>query len=323
MQYPNPSGLARSVKHILAHVFITLLAVGIAFSLPNLAQYILYFWWPMVEDNSRLLLATEIVFAAALVLLFNISKVAWDSRRKLKASAIASLVHAREREGWLRPAAEKDLIKQLRGARDIAIQTVTGKELFGPGNWVTDVLAYCSEARILLMNPDGEGARERARAAKDPAAALAACREEVQASIAYLEKVAAAGKNVSLKLYDATPFWQLVVAGEYAWVRHCYRAEVGTWPEYVFHLQKNAPRRGFYTPFYVQFLTLWNDPRLLQYDFRKRELVCRTADGRHGTHFGFGPERDRHDAALVAHAAGKARSATAALHSQPAPLSRR
>lgn len=294
MPHSNPSSLARSVKHVLAHILITLLAVGIAFSLPNLAQHVLYFWWPRVEDDSRLLLATEIVFAAVLVLLFNVSKLAWDSRRKLKASAVASLVHAKERQGWFRASAETELIKQLRGARDIAVQSVTGKEILCAGSWVADVLEHCSEARILLMNPDGEGARERARATRDPAASLTAYREQVQASIAYLASIAAAGKKVSVRLYDTTPFWQLVVAGDYAWVQHCYCAEVGTWPEYVFQLQKNAPRRGFYTPFYVQFLTLWNDPRVQQYDFGTRELIRSTAEPQRRTHFGFAPVlRDR------------------------------
>ena len=43
---------------------------------------------------------TEVTFAAVLVLLFNISKIAWDNRRRLKANALASLVHAREGNDW-------------------------------------------------------------------------------------------------------------------------------------------------------------------------------------------------------------------------------
>ena len=47
----------------MVHIVITLLALGIAFSLPVLAQYILYQWWPMVVSDASLLLASEVSLA--------------------------------------------------------------------------------------------------------------------------------------------------------------------------------------------------------------------------------------------------------------------
>jgi hypothetical protein len=40
---------AEGIHHALAHIVITLLAVGIAFSMPVIANYILFNWWPMVR----------------------------------------------------------------------------------------------------------------------------------------------------------------------------------------------------------------------------------------------------------------------------------
>lgn len=268
MRTYDPSLLTHGAKHLFAHISISLLAVGIAFGLPDLAEYILYFWWPRVENSSRLLLTTEITFAAALVLLLNIAKLAWDSRRNTKLNKIASLVHAKETEGASNAGSEKELIKQIVGVRDMAILSVTGKEIVAPNSWVSRALKHCSEVRVLLMNPDGPAALRRAQAAKDAEATLAAYRNEIQASLDALARINVRNTKVTVRFYDTIPLWQMVVAGEYLWLRYGFPSEEGTWPEYVFSLQKDRPRRGFYTPFFVYFLAMWNAPEQLQYDFR-------------------------------------------------------
>jgi len=67
MQRGTPAhSLWSGLRHFLSHGVITLLAVAIAFSLPGIANYILNEWWPHVERNPNLLLATEIALAAIL-----------------------------------------------------------------------------------------------------------------------------------------------------------------------------------------------------------------------------------------------------------------
>src|SRR5207244_2523833 len=88
-------GFLVGIRQILVHGTITLLAIVIAFSLPPAARYILYVWWPRVETNTSLLLVTEIGLASALVLLFNLGKVAWDNRNKVAMARLTSLVYAR------------------------------------------------------------------------------------------------------------------------------------------------------------------------------------------------------------------------------------
>src|SRR5438105_4778929 len=91
----QPQGFLVGIRQIFVHGAITLLAIAIAFSLPAVARYILYVWWPRVETDTSLLLVTESGLASALVLLFNLGKVAWDNRNKVAMARLTALVYAR------------------------------------------------------------------------------------------------------------------------------------------------------------------------------------------------------------------------------------
>src|SRR5258707_3797827 len=94
MQRGTPAhSLWSGLRHFLSHGVITLLAVAIAFSLPGTANYILNEWWPHVERNPNLLLATEIALASVLALLFNLAKIAWDHRQGLPIARAPSLMY--------------------------------------------------------------------------------------------------------------------------------------------------------------------------------------------------------------------------------------
>src|SRR5216117_1374600 len=111
-------GFLVGIRQILIHGAITLLAIVIAFSLPPAARYILYVWWPRVETDTSLLLVTEIGLASALVLLFNLGKVAWDNRNKVAMARLTALVYARNaRNDWLSRLRERALVRSLPAAR--------------------------------------------------------------------------------------------------------------------------------------------------------------------------------------------------------------
>jgi hypothetical protein len=83
------------LRQILSHGAITVLAVAIAFSLPGVANYILNEWWPEVQNNANLLLATEVGLASVLALLFNLAKIAWDHSGSSQRGSHPSCTHAR------------------------------------------------------------------------------------------------------------------------------------------------------------------------------------------------------------------------------------
>lgn len=289
---PRFHHLWHSLSHITAHAATTLLAVGLAFAMPQAAQFILFQWWPKVQKDSSLLLLTEIVFAAALVLLFNLARLAWHFRRRARLADLAALVHAREFDGP-GPVSRGEvgssggsggmgsMLQQVPWQRDLTIMAVTGYGTFGaPDAVLSPVLKDCYELRVMLLDPGSPAAQAYVSGHPDPAAALAELRRETAASVACLGQLQSAGKQVVLKFYDGPPFWKLVFTGEYVWVRSSHSGlDSRQNPEYVFALRPDKPNRGFFPAFYTYFLSLWNDPSHPSYSFESDELVYRDAAG--------------------------------------------
>jgi hypothetical protein len=273
--------LLHSLQQILCHGVITLLAVAIAFSLPQAAQYILYEWWPLVEKDANLLLVTEIGMASVLVLLFNFAKILWSNRQRVAMAKLAALAYARtDRHNWLSRRREQALVKRLSAARDAYILTLTGHDTFvDERSPLRGALQNTYEIRVMLVNPVGKGLRLRVDSL--PAdITLLSFHKEIEASIACLAELRKAGKKITLKFYEHEPFWKVIVLGDHVWVQHCHTGfEVKHQPEYVFALQHHNPREGLYIPFYMHFLDQWNQPCHPEYDFETNELVYRDEAG--------------------------------------------
>jgi len=289
-------GFFHTVKHIFSHAAVSLLAVGVAFSLPMVAQYILYTWWPRVESDSQLLLITEISFAAVLVMLFNLILVAREGRRGLRMNRIASLVHVREGDSWFSRWTGRDLRNKISGTRDVSVMSVTGYDTFvSEKRNLHSFINDSYELRVMLMNPYGAGAKRRVQSLGELASIEDYVRE-TEATIERLASLAAAGKKVTLKFYEDPPFWNLIITGEYVWVQYCHDGhELKTQPEYVFALRKNKPAQGLFSPFYVHFLNQWDDPRHPEYNFANKELVYRNEKGNEVGCIPYPPRQERRE----------------------------
>ncbi|HVQ61978.1 MAG TPA: hypothetical protein VMS53_07840 [Burkholderiales bacterium] len=271
-----------SLRQVLSHGAVTVLAVAIAFSLPGFANYILNEWWPEVENNANLLLGTEIALASVLALVFNMAKIAWDHRQRVLVARLASLVHARNSgAGWWARRRERALVNQLTTARDAFVLTLTGYDtLVAEDSLLRPVIDKAYEIRVMLVNPVGQGLRRRAESLPSDVTVLT-LHTEIEATIGALSALRKYGKKVKLKFYDEEPFWKIVVLGDYIWVQHCHSGfVVREQPEYVFALQHTEPRHGLFVPFYMIFLNYWNDPRHPEYDFETNELVYRDTGGK-------------------------------------------
>ncbi len=278
----SPHNLMNGLRQILSHGAVTILAVAIAFSLPGFANYILNEWWPEVESNANLLLGTEIALASVLALIFNMATIAWDYRQRVHTARLASLVHARNANaGWWSRRRERALVEQLTTARDAFVLTLTGYDtLVAEDSLLRPVIDKAYEIRVMLVNPVGQGLRQRAESLPSEVTVLT-LHTEIEATIGALSALRKYGKKVKLKFYDEEPFWKLVVLGDYIWVQHCHSGfVVRDQPEYVFALQHSEPRHGLFVPFYMIFLNYWNDPRHPEYDFDTNELVYRDVAGK-------------------------------------------
>lgn len=275
------NGLSHALGHIASHAGVTLLAVGIAFSLPMLASYILFTWWPMVLEDSQLLLINEILFAAMLVLLFNLLLKAREARRSHRMARLVSLVHVGYDDCRHARRSQRELIERISGTRDVSVMSVTGYDIFvSEKRNLRRIIDECYELRVLLLNPYGHGALRRAQSLGDAGSMLENYRRETAATLERLAGLAAAGKKVVLKFYDDAPFWNLIVTGEHVWVQYCHDGqELKAQPEYVFALGKENSTHGLFPAFYVHFLNQWTDPRHPEYDFPSQQLIYRNERG--------------------------------------------
>jgi len=295
------------VGMITLHISITLLALGIAFSLPIAAQFILFQWWPRVASDTSLLLASEFALAALLLLLFNLFRAATVNGFKGRVADIASLVYARHSANWLTRFRERSLIRRLPPARDAFIMTLTGYDTFaGENSLLRGPLRAAYEIRVMLLNPAAHGADTRIGSLPRTITRQSYV-DEVNASIAFLAELRQVGRKVTLKFYDDEPFWKLAVLGDHLWVQYCHKGfEVKGDPEYVFALNPGQPRRGLFVPFYMYFLERWSDPRHPHYDFDTGELVYVDGKGReirraplHGDEAGVCAAREAGDDEIV------------------------
>lgn len=291
---PHFFSFSHTLLHIISHAAVTLLAVGIAFSLPMASEYILYSWWPKVEGDSQLLLITEISFAAVLVLLLNLVLIASAGRRSLRMSRIASLVHVHDGDSWFSRWSSRDLRNEISCARDVSVMSITGYDTFvSEKRNLHSFINDSYELRVMLMNPYGAAAKRRVDSLGDQVS-LEEYQQETEATIERLTSLAAAGKKVTLKFYEEQPFWNLIITGEYAWVQYCHNGhELKDQPEYVFALRKDKPAHGLFSPFYVHFLNQWNDPHHPEYDLQSKELIYRNEKGNEVGRIPYPPQEDR------------------------------
>lgn len=282
MKSRQHGSLLNGLRHSASHIVITLLAIGIAFSLPAVAQYVLFDWWPEAQNNVHSLLVTELGLSVVLVLLFNVLMIAWDNRHVIASARRASLVYATDAKAGLSQRKAKRLVKHASLPRDVFALTLTGYDTFvAPDSLFHDVLHNAYEIRVMLLDPRSEAASRRVEAIPDQHVNLESLHDEIAASIAYLTELHKAGKRITLKFYEHQPVWKVVVVGDHVWVQHFHHGyEVKGQPEYVFALQTSAPRQGFFVPFYTYFLDQWNDQRHPVYDFDAGELIYRAVGDR-------------------------------------------
>ena len=208
--------LSATVRHAAGHAVVTLLAVAVSLSLPRLANYILFTWWPQVAGNTHLLIVNEVSFGTCLVLLFNLFLFAGEGRLSHRMRRLISLAYVRQEGSWLSRRFERDLLKRISGTHDISVMSVTGHDVFvDEKRHLHKVIDDSYELRVLLMNPYGTAAMHRAQSLPDPDALLNKYRRECKSTIERLSNLASSGKKISLKFYDDPPFWNLILTGEY------------------------------------------------------------------------------------------------------------
>ncbi|MBI5076575.1 MAG: hypothetical protein HZB62_15595 [Nitrospirae bacterium] len=271
--------------NILSHVVIIVTSAAIALSFPYLVGSLSHAFmtsWAIIGNEKLFLLIAETVLAVLLILFFNYLGWVWRDRRLARIARTAGLVYASTSRAIFARRRNRKLKEDQGIARDVMVIGSTGFRTFAdPRGDLHAVIKNCRKAKIMLLNPAGDGAITRVKSILDPEITLEKFREQIKRSIDLLKELKAAQKDIRLKLYQDVPFLKMALSGDYLWVNHYHAGlDVQVMPEYVFVHNQNPG--SLYTIFYQYFLNHWTDPRIPEYDLETDELVYRDAAGNEG-----------------------------------------
>ncbi len=274
--------ILKSLSHILYHIAVVLLSAAVALSLPFTARFIarkFLAYWALIENEKMFLISVEIVTAVLLIILLNVI-VNNLKNRKLSGIAKEAGLFALGRRGGRMDRSRIRKMKEKHGvSRNIMIIGSTGFTTFAdPSGDLHQVVQKCRGAKIMLLDPSGEGAESRARSLASPDISVEGFREQIVKSIEFLKALKQVQKDIRLKLYRDVPLLKLAILGDYIFLRHYHHGvDVHGLPEYVFKHQRSPG--CLYNPFYQYFLDRWHDPRMPEYELETDELIYRDRAG--------------------------------------------
>ena len=268
--------------HLLYHILVIVFSAGLALSLPVAATFMaetILTYWSIFQNEKLFLVSIELGLAVSLILFTNYVMRSLRDHRLANMARSAGLLLVTPARGFLARRRIRKLKEQQGFARDIMIMGSTGFRTFvDPKGELHQVIGNCREAKIMLLNPNSEGAKERARSIAHPEITPEIIGDQVRQSIEFLKGIKAGQKNIRLKLYDDHPFLKLTILGDYVWVQHYHTGlDVQMMPKFVFDHNQNPG--SLYVPFYQFFFTKWDNPDIPEYDFETGDLVFRNGNG--------------------------------------------
>ncbi len=267
--------------HILYHIAMVGLSAALALSLPVAVTFVakeFLLYWSRIGNDKVFFLSVEITLTVGFIFLTAAIRKSWKDRKLSNMARAAGMVFVTPAKGLFTKRKIRKLKESQGFSREVMVISSTGFRTFvDPKAELHQVIQNCREAKILLLDPNSEGAAARAKGIPDPTVTPQSFREQIRKTIEFLKHLKATQKNIRLKLYPDPPFLKMAILGDYIWLQHYQPGlDVQRMPRYVF---KHDPNIGsLYFPFYQYFLRRWNNPDLPEYDLEKDELVYRDGD---------------------------------------------
>jgi hypothetical protein len=264
------------------HIVVVGLSAALALSLPMTVRFIakkFLVYWSLIGNDKIFLISVEMTLTIFFIFLSTSIRKSWKDRKLSNMARTAGMVFVTPAKGFFAQRRIRKLKESQGMARDVMVISSTGFRTFvDPKGELHQVIQNCREAKIMLLNPNSEGAIVRAKGIPDPDVTPESFGEQIRKSIDFLKVLKAAQKNVKLKLYPDPPFLKMTVLGDYIWMQHYQPGlDVQMMPKYVF---KHDPNIGsLYFPFYQYFLGRWNNPDIPEYDLETDELIYRDSSG--------------------------------------------
>src|SRR4030042_6173356 len=257
-------------------------SAALALSLPITANFIakkFLIYWSLIGNDKIFLISVETVSAIFFILLSTVLRRSWKDRKLSNMAKAAGMVFVAPAQRFFVKRRIRKLKESQGMARDVMVISSTGFRTFvDPKGELHQVIQNCREAKIMLLNPNSEGATLRAKGIPDPDMTPETFGEQIRKSIDCLKLLKGGQKNIRLKLYPDPPFLKMTILGDFIWLQHYQPGlDVQSMPRYVF---KHDPNIGsLYFPFYQYFLGRWNNPQIPEYDLEMDELVYRDIAG--------------------------------------------
>lgn len=197
--------MTKNLAHLSYHIFVLLLSAAIALAIPHLfgamAEKLLSFW-AYIENEKVFLVSLEVSAAVVLIIMFNYLRQGWRARKLSRLARSAGLLTDSPLRG---PSLGWKLNNRKQaaqgGAGNIMIIGSTGLRTFAdPEGELHHAVRNCRQAKILLLNPQREGAIVRARSIPDPEITPDVIRYQIMRSVDFLKELKAVHKNIRLKL---------------------------------------------------------------------------------------------------------------------------
>ena len=278
-------GIAAFIKGpspILYHILLLGMSAALALSLPWTISFIadkFLIYWSVIGNDKIFFIAIEMVLTILFLFSTTCLRKSWKDRKLSRVAKAAGLVSVIPSTGFLAKRRIRKLKEKQGHSRDVMVISSTGFRTFvDPEGDLHQLIQDCQKARIMLLNPNREGATVRAKSLPDPEITPESFGEQIQKSIDFLKALKAAQKNIKLKLYPDPPFLKMAILGNYIWLQH-YQAGLNgqKMPKYVF---KHDPDTGsLYLPFYQYFVERWNNPEIPEYDLETNRLIYRNTAG--------------------------------------------
>ncbi|MGE5303983.1 MAG: hypothetical protein ACM3TN_11760 [Alphaproteobacteria bacterium] len=278
-----PEHFLKRLKQFFYQALLLVISGWIVFSLPRVLTFfarVVRDYWLLVESKDTYQIPVEIGSVLLFLLLFNYLGRNWKNRKIARVAWHSGFVDSFYGGTLLAQRKIRRLKRKQSFGENVLIMASTGVRSFvDPHGDLYRVLKDCRAAKIMLLNPNGEGALTRARSMLEPGVTTGCFKEQIKKSIDFLKELKEHGKNIRLKLYVDPPFLKLAILGDYVWMKHYHPAfDVDSMPEYLFQHDQNP--RGLYTLFVQYFLKIWGSAEIPEYDFKCDELVYNDAAGR-------------------------------------------
>lgn len=155
-----------NIKNVVYHILIIVLSATIALSLPYTGKFIAdhyLTYWALIESEKIFLVSVEATVAVLLIIVFNYLVRSWKDR---KFSQIAlndmGLVLTAHAESFRTKKRLKKFMEDQGTAKDVLLIGSKGWNTFvNPEGDRHQVIQNCREAKIMLLNPFGEGVSVR------------------------------------------------------------------------------------------------------------------------------------------------------------------